>query len=97
MGRDLALDKDDVLLRFQVEGQKQRVHVADLLAEFLRVLADRDGVKVRDAEGTFELIGDVAPVLESAKVIAEGRDAARLDETQDAFLFGFHSKHSFHF
>jgi hypothetical protein len=73
-------------------GEEERGDLIDLGAQFGRVLVDRDGVQIDDAEDRLIVILEVDPVLERAEVIADVEVAGRLDAAENTW---FHSVKGF--
>ncbi|MEN9498363.1 MAG: hypothetical protein RIS83_182, partial [Pseudomonadota bacterium] len=59
-------------------------HFAGLARELLRILPDRDGMQINDAENAFRRILHRHPIANGAEVIAKGWNTGRLNAGKDA-------------
>ena len=84
VGFDMALDEGDTLFRVNAAGQHQRIGRQGILFECLWVLANGDCVLVDDAVGTVVFVLELAPVFDSAQIVAQGKGSAGwLDAGED--------------
>ena len=83
----VALHEHEAFLRVDAAGQQQRKGLPRLLAAFLRVDVDRQGVQIGDEIVAVVLLLDHAPVAHGTEVVAEREYARRLDAGEDDLLF----------
>ena len=72
-------------VRIDTRGEKQRGKFADLGAQFIGLLINRDRVQIDDAEDAFVIVLDPDPVSERAQIIADVQVAGRLHARQNAW------------
>ncbi len=82
--RHRRLHHDRGLLRIDARGQKQRGDLQDLGAQLGRLLINRDGVQIDDAEDALVVVLDLDPVLQRAQIISDVQIAGRLNAGEDA-------------
>ena len=75
----VALDKDEALVRIDAAGQQQRECLQRLLAALGRIDMDGQRVQVGDEVVALVFFLHLAPVADSAEVVAEREFARRLD------------------
>ena len=78
------LQEQDVLPRIDAAGQQDRRHLARLPRQLLRVLPLGDRVQVDHAIEALVFVLQRHPVADGAEIVAEMRDAGRLDAGEDA-------------
>ena len=72
------------MLRVDARGQKQRRGLEDLGSQLGRLLIDRDGVQIHDAEDALVVALDLDPVLQRPKIVPNVQIAGRLNAGKDA-------------
>ena len=81
---NLALIEHDVLLRIDAGGEERSRHLAGVVLQLARVLPDRDGVQVDDAEQAIVVVLQLHEALDGAEIVAEMEIAGRLDAGKNA-------------
>jgi hypothetical protein len=81
------LDEENGFLWVDPTGQKLYGHPERIVLEFLRIVGHGHGVQVHNPEDTFVLFLELAPVLDSTKVVAKVHLASGLDTGEHTFFF----------